>query len=164
MVEQEIVERGVGGLPQLDVPLVAVSLYHEVKRVSLAFVLPWPIDVDHCVPPSFVEPKHERSGKRRVNLNSLAASIVADATDEDTPTEPEDTRDPSAVALGRKSGLKGVRARADKLTAGQRSAIARRAAAAGGAVKSSESAGSATSVRSGSPGHTPPGVAAWLRP
>jgi len=71
----------------------------------------------------------ERSRKRPVDLNSLAASIVADATDEDK-AELEDTRDPAAVALGRKGGLKGGRARADKLTAEQRSEIARRAAAA----------------------------------
>jgi len=71
----------------------------------------------------------ERSRKRPVDLNSLAASIVADSTEEDQP-QPEDTRDPAAVALGRKGGLKGGRARADKLTAEQRSAIARRAAAA----------------------------------
>jgi len=71
----------------------------------------------------------ERSRKRPVDLNSLAASIVADATDEDMP-EPEDTRDPAAVALGRKGGLKGGRARADKLTAEQRSEIARKAASA----------------------------------
>ncbi len=71
----------------------------------------------------------ERSRKRPVDLNALAASIVADATDEDK-AESEDTRDPAAVALGRRGGLKGGRARADKLTAEQRSEIARRAAAA----------------------------------
>jgi len=71
----------------------------------------------------------ERSRKRPVDLNSLAASIVADAIDEDK-AEPKDTRDPAAVALGRKGGLRGERARADKLTAEQRSEIARRAAAA----------------------------------
>jgi hypothetical protein len=72
----------------------------------------------------------ERSRKRRpVDINSLAASIVADATDEDKPAEPEDTRDPAAVALGRKGGLKGGRARADKLTPERRSEIARKAAA-----------------------------------
>lgn len=71
----------------------------------------------------------ERSRKRAADLNALAASIVWDATDEDKP-EPEDTRDPAAVALGRKGGLKGGRARADKLTPEQRSEIARRAAMA----------------------------------
>ncbi len=70
----------------------------------------------------------DRSRKRPVDLKALAASIVADATDEDKP-EPEDTRDPAAVALGRKGGLKGGRARADKLSPEQRSEIARKAAA-----------------------------------
>ncbi len=73
----------------------------------------------------------ERSRKHRpTDLNALAASIVADATDEDKPVEPEDSRDPAAVALGRKGGLRGGRARADKLTAEQRSRAARQAAAA----------------------------------
>lgn len=72
----------------------------------------------------------DRSRKRPTDLNSLAASIVADSTDENKPETPEDTRDPAAVALGRKGGLKGGRARAAKLTPEQRSEIARRAAVA----------------------------------
>lgn len=72
----------------------------------------------------------DRSRKRPTDLNGLAASIVADSTDEDKPEAPEDTRDPAAVALGRKGGLKGGRARAEKLTAEQRSQIARQAARA----------------------------------
>lgn len=73
----------------------------------------------------------DRSGKHRpADLNRLAASIVADATDEDKPVEPDDGKDPAAVSLGRRGGLKGGRARAEKLTAEQRSEIARRAAAA----------------------------------
>jgi len=71
----------------------------------------------------------DRSRKRPTDLNALAASIVADSTDEDKPEPPEDTRDPAAVALGRKGGLKGGKARAAKLTAAQRSEIARKAAA-----------------------------------
>ncbi|SDY88448.1 hypothetical protein SAMN05661080_04903 [Modestobacter sp. DSM 44400] len=79
----------------------------------------------------------DRSRKRRhVDLNSLAASIVNDSTDEDKPTEPAgDGKDPAAVALGRRGGLKGGRARADKLTPEQRSEIARRAAASRWAKK-----------------------------
>jgi hypothetical protein len=115
----------------------------------------------------------DRSRKRPRDLNSLAASIVGDATDE-TPDHytyrvewsPEDNewvglcpelpslswldpdkskalvgierlvqnvvagKDPAAVALGRKGGLKGGKARAEKLTPGQRSEIAKKAAAA----------------------------------
>lgn len=72
----------------------------------------------------------DRSRKRPTNLNSLAASIVADSTDEDKPERVENGKDPAAVALGRRGGLKGGRARAAKLTAEQRSSIARKAAAA----------------------------------
>lgn len=71
----------------------------------------------------------ERSRKRPTDLNSLAASIVEDATDEDPPVPVDDGKNPAAVALGRRGGLKGGRARADKLTAEQRSEIARKAAA-----------------------------------
>jgi hypothetical protein len=72
----------------------------------------------------------DRSRKRPADLNSLAASIVRDATDEDKTEPDDDGKDPAAVALGRRGGLKGGRARADKLTAEQRSEIARKAAAA----------------------------------
>lgn len=120
-----------------------------------------------------METMPDRSRKRPRDLNSLAASIVGDATDE-TPDEytyrvewsdadnewvglcpelpslswldPDKSKalagitrlvqdvvagkDPAAVTLGRKGGLKGGRARADKLTPEQRSAIAKRAAQA----------------------------------
>ena len=75
----------------------------------------------------------ERSRKHRpTDLNRLAASIVADATDEDNTGEMmgDDGKDPAAVALGRKGGLKGDKARAAKLTAEQRSELAKRAAQA----------------------------------
>lgn len=68
----------------------------------------------------------ERHRKRPVDLNRLAASIVSDATDE-TP-DPDEGKDPAAVALGRRGGLKGGKARAAKLTAEQRSEIAKKAA------------------------------------
>jgi hypothetical protein len=113
----------------------------------------------------------DRSRKRPRDLNSLAASIVGDATDE-TPNhytyrvewsaednewvglcvelpslswlDPDKAKalagierllqdvvagkDQAAVERGRQGGLKGGRARADKLTAEQRSKIARKAA------------------------------------
>lgn len=72
----------------------------------------------------------ERSRKRPTDLNALAASIVSDATAEDKAEPEDDGKDPAAVALGRRGGLKGGRARADKLTPEQRSEVARRAAAA----------------------------------
>jgi hypothetical protein len=70
----------------------------------------------------------DRSRKRPRDLNALAASIVNDATDETPEPESDDGKDPAAVALGRKGGLKGGKARAAKLTPQQRSAAARKAA------------------------------------
>ncbi len=73
----------------------------------------------------------DRSRKHRpADLNALAASIVADSVDEDKGEPADDGKDPAAVALGRKGGLKGGKARAAKLTPEQRSETARRAAAA----------------------------------
>jgi len=51
-------------------------------------------------------------------------------TDEDQAELPDGGKDPAAVALGRRGGLKGGKASAAKLTAEQRSEIARKAAAA----------------------------------
>lgn len=69
----------------------------------------------------------DRSRKRPADLNRLAASIVADATDEDKP-DPDAGKDPAAVSLGRRGGLKGGKGRAEKLTPEQRSEIAKKAA------------------------------------
>lgn len=71
----------------------------------------------------------DRSRKRPADLNRLAASIVDDATAEDK-DERDDGKDPAAVALGRKGGLKGGKARAAKLTPEQRSEIAKKASQA----------------------------------
>ena len=71
----------------------------------------------------------ERSSNPR-DVNALAARIVREAT-EGPPAAPDrPEKDPAAVALGRKGGKKGGRARAQSLTAEQRSDIARRAAQA----------------------------------
>lgn len=71
----------------------------------------------------------DRSRKRPRDLNALAASIVNEATDETPEPEPDDGKDPAAVSLGRRGGLKGGKARAEKLTPEQRSEIAKKAAA-----------------------------------
>lgn len=70
--------------------------------------------------------------KRPRDPNQLAKSIVDLATGETTPTpEPVKTPEQQAAALiGRKGGLKGGRARAEKMSPEQRSAIAKKAAAA----------------------------------
>lgn len=70
----------------------------------------------------------DRSRKRPRDPNQLAKLVVDIATGEAEDT-PEDTgKDPAAVALGRKGGLKGGKARAAKMTPEQRSESARRAA------------------------------------
>lgn len=77
---------------------------------------------------------HERSRNRKLDLSQLAKHIVDEATGERKP-EPEDTRNPAAVQLGRLGGLKGGKARAEKLTAEERREIAQRAARARWAKK-----------------------------
>lgn len=62
--------------------------------------------------------------------NQLAKLIADIATgDQEDRLVTDDGRDLAAVMLGRLGGLKGGRARADKLTPEQRSEIARKAAA-----------------------------------
>lgn len=68
--------------------------------------------------------------KRPRDPNQLAKLIVGIATGEVEEAKPDDGKDPAAVALGRKGGLKGGAARAAKLTPKQRSAAARKAAKA----------------------------------
>ncbi len=69
----------------------------------------------------------KRSSKPR-DLNAMAAAIVGQATDEEPAPDPYEGKNPAAVELGRRGGKKGGRARADKLTAEERSEQARRAA------------------------------------
>lgn len=72
----------------------------------------------------------KRSSKPR-DLNSMATAIVAQATDpDDEGDDPYEGKNPAAVELGRLGGKKGGKARAAKLTAEQRSTIAKRAAQA----------------------------------
>ncbi|HYF29764.1 MAG TPA: hypothetical protein VD993_01450 [Chitinophagaceae bacterium] len=66
--------------------------------------------------------------KRPTDINQRAKSIVDIATGETEDTaQPE--KNPAAVALGRLGGLKGGKARAEKLSAKKRSEIAKKAAA-----------------------------------
>jgi len=69
----------------------------------------------------------ERSKKRPRDINEMARSIVDEATGEAPRKLP---KDPAAVDLGRRGGLKGGPARARKLSAERRSEIAKKAAAA----------------------------------
>ncbi|PKM45526.1 MAG: hypothetical protein CVV03_06170 [Firmicutes bacterium HGW-Firmicutes-8] len=68
---------------------------------------------------------HKRSSKTK-DINQIAASIVRQATGEDEPQEPQ--KNPAAVALGRLGGLKGGKARAEKLSPEERKEIASKAA------------------------------------
>jgi hypothetical protein len=72
----------------------------------------------------------ERSRKRPRDLNELASEIVDEATGAAPPRPKEHEKDPAAVELGRRGGLKGGKSRARKLTAKKRSEIARKAARA----------------------------------
>jgi hypothetical protein len=60
--------------------------------------------------------------------NTIAARIVAEATAEEEQA-PEKQKNPAAVTLGRLGGLKGGKARAEKLTPERRREIARQGAA-----------------------------------
>jgi hypothetical protein len=63
--------------------------------------------------------------RKPTDPNQLAASIVQEAT-----SDPPREKNPAAVALGRLGGLKGGKARAARLSAKKRKAIARVAAKA----------------------------------
>ena len=83
----------------------------------------------------------DRTRKRPADANRRAWEIVQEATGETPKAGEDDTaaiieaalragKDPAAVLLGRKGGRKGGKARAEALTAEERSAIARKAAEA----------------------------------
>jgi hypothetical protein len=72
----------------------------------------------------------DRSRKRPRDPNELGAQIVREATGEAEPFDPDAGKDPAAVALGRKGGLKGGKARAEKMTPQERAESARNAAKA----------------------------------
>jgi hypothetical protein len=71
-------------------------------------------------------PKHQTTG--RLDLNQLAKRIVDEATGEAPPIELKPEKNKAAQELGRLGGLKGGAARAKKLTAEERSEIAKKAA------------------------------------
>ncbi len=73
----------------------------------------------------------KRSRKLPRDMNQLGKAIVDIATGNAPPEpDPDAGKDPAAVTLGRKGGLKGGKARAAKMTKKQRSASARKAARA----------------------------------
>lgn len=71
-----------------------------------------------------------KNPKRPRDTNRLAKSIVDLAIGEVEEVNPDEGKDPAAVALGRKGGLKGGKARAANMTKEERSEAARKAAKA----------------------------------
>lgn len=71
---------------------------------------------------------HHHQTEMPFDTNQLANAIAAIATMEVDEPNTDDGKDPAAVALGRKGGLKGGAARPRKLTAEHRSEIAMKAA------------------------------------
>jgi hypothetical protein len=86
------------------------------------------VDATAAVPLRYAVSMPKRSSMDQ-GSNMRAAAMGLHASD---PTEAssDDGKDPAAVALGRKGGLKGGKARASKMTASQRSDAAKRAAQA----------------------------------
>lgn len=71
-------------------------------------------------------PKRSSIHRPPADENQLAKQLVDELTiDED---EPEPKKNPAAIALGRLGGLKGGKARAEKLSAKKRKEIAKKAA------------------------------------
>ena len=68
----------------------------------------------------------KRSSNRKLDANQLAVRIVGEATG----APRKRRKNPAAVALGRRGGLKGGNARAASLSPEERSSIAKRAAEA----------------------------------
>lgn len=66
--------------------------------------------------------------KREHDFSVTAFRIAQEATGQPQPEKPLDGKNPHAVALGRLGGLKGGKARSEKLTASQRQDIAKKAA------------------------------------
>ncbi len=73
--------------------------------------------------------RSSKRGQGPKDFNLIAFEVVQKATGQ-MPKEapPDSNKNPAAVTLGRLGGLKGGKARAQKLTAAQRKAIAKKAA------------------------------------
>ena len=71
----------------------------------------------------------DRSSKRPRDVNQLAKLVADLATGRAELPKTDEGKDPAAVVLGRRGGLKGGKARAEKLSAKRRSEIAKKAAA-----------------------------------
>lgn len=70
------------------------------------------------------------SKKRPRDTNQLAKRIVDIATGDEEDRNPDEGKDPAAVSLGRRGGLKGGKARAASMSPKRRAEIAKKAAVA----------------------------------
>ena len=68
--------------------------------------------------------------KRPRDVNQLAKLLTDLATGQPEPEKSDEGKDPAAVSLGRRGGLKGGKARAATLSPARRKSIAKKAAAA----------------------------------
>lgn len=97
-----------------------------MRKIAQLGIFPLPTRVGSL----HVKEMPDRSRKPPKDTNAAAKRVVDIATgDDDTAAEAPPEKDPAAVSLGRRGGLKGGRARAEKLTPEQRAQIARTAAA-----------------------------------
>jgi hypothetical protein len=71
-----------------------------------------------------------KSKKRLVDINELAASVLEEAIGSKPEVPADNGKNPAAVELGRLGGKKGGKARAEKLSPEERTEIARMAARA----------------------------------
>ena len=72
---------------------------------------------------------HRKRPRDPSQLAKMIVDIASGETEDRPPTPEEQGKDPAAVALGRKGGLKGGKARAESMTKAQRVKSAKKAAA-----------------------------------
>lgn len=82
-----------------------------------------------------VDRTHKKRPRDPNQLGKMIVDISIGDVEDRAPTPEEQGKDPAAVSLGRRGGLKGGRARANKLSKKQRAEIARRAALSRWAAK-----------------------------
>jgi hypothetical protein len=73
-------------------------------------------------------PDHRKRPRDFSQAAKLVVDIATGQVEDRLPTPEEEGKDPAAVALGRKGGLKGGKARSEKLSKKERVDIARAAA------------------------------------
>lgn len=77
-----------------------------------------------------IESKGRKRPRDPNQLAKLIVDIASGQVEDRDPTPEEQGKDPAAVALGRKGGLKGGKARAESMPPEKRAEIARKAARA----------------------------------